>query len=142
MNDELFTKIYKAINSFNIDIIKKIITKIIFLNLNAFCQKSEILAESKVDERVELLSIVFRLAGNREYCSKMFPNYVQNIEEYFTPFKYHELIIYTKNKIRAKGINYDAVMSMAISITEDYPFQPLIPFTSKVPEERWGKKSM
>lgn len=36
----------------------------------------------KVDKRVELLSIVFRLAGNNEYNMDMFKNYVKDIHDY------------------------------------------------------------
>jgi len=113
---------------------------LLLLTFNTYGQKSEILAEPNVDERVELLSIVFRLADSREYSSKKFPKYVDNIEGHFKPYKNHELIRYIKNKLRKKGIGYDAVMYMAISISDKYPFQPIVPFTSEIPEERWGKK--
>ncbi len=118
-------------------------TIIILLHLTFFtnAQKSEILAEPKVDERIELLSIVFRLADSREYSSKSFPNYIKNIDEHFKYYKNHELIRYIKKKLRKKGIGYDAVMYMAISISDKYPFQPIVPFTHKIPEERWGKQS-
>ncbi|HAU55450.1 MAG TPA: hypothetical protein DCW66_20150, partial [Sphingobacterium sp.] len=35
-------------------------------------QRNEIMDKPKVDERIELLSIVFRLAGNQEYSSAIF----------------------------------------------------------------------
>lgn len=113
---------------------------LLLLTFNIYGEKSEILAEPKVDERVELLSIVFRLADSREYSSKIFSNYVKNIEEHFKPSKNHELIRYIKKKLRKKGISYDAVMHMAISISDKYPFQPIVPFSSEIPEERWGKQ--
>lgn len=110
------------------------------MTFNTYGQESKILAEPKVDERVELLSIVFRLADSREYSSKRFPNYVERIEEHFNPYKDHELIKYIKKKLRKKGVGYDAVMYMAISISDKYPFQPIVPFSKEIPEERWGKK--
>lgn len=113
---------------------------LLFLTFNSYGQKSEILAEPKVDERVELLSIIFRLADSREYSSNRFPKYVENIEKHFKPYKNHELIKYVKKKLRKKGIGYDAVMHMAISLTDKYPFQAIVPFTKEIPEERWGKK--
>ncbi|MCJ8292705.1 MAG: DUF4932 domain-containing protein [Flavobacteriales bacterium] len=113
---------------------------LLFLTFNTYGQKPEILAEPKVDERVELLSIVFRLADSREYSSKMFPKYVENIEEHFKLYKNHELINYIKKNLRKKGIGYDAVMFMAISISDKYPFQPIVPFSNENPEKRWGKK--
>lgn len=38
----------------------------------------------KVDKRVELLSIVFRLAGNREYNQDIFKDYVKDIHDHLT----------------------------------------------------------
>ncbi|MCB0705188.1 MAG: DUF4932 domain-containing protein [Saprospiraceae bacterium] len=113
---------------------------LILLSYNIFGQASEILPEPSVDERVELLSIVFRLADCQEYSSRRFPKYVENIEEHFIPYKDHELIKYITKKLRKRGIGYDAVMKMAISITETYPFEPIVPFSNEIPEQRWGEK--
>ncbi len=110
------------------------------ISFSTFGQKAAILDKPKVDERVELLSIVFRLAGNREYNSKIFSKYVDGIENHFGKHENHKLIKYIKKKLRKRGIGFDAVMCMAISISEDYPFEPLVPFSTEIPEERWGKK--
>lgn len=94
----------------------------------------------QVDQRVELMSIVFRLAGAQEYTTKRFPRYVDQIEAHFAPHKEHELIKYVKKKVRKKGVGYDAVMAMAISITPPPNMEPLRPFSANFPESRWGKK--
>ncbi|MEO1096141.1 MAG: DUF4932 domain-containing protein [Bacteroidota bacterium] len=104
-------------------------------------QNSVIFAKPKVDKRVELMSIVFRLADSQEYSSRRFPNYVENIESHFNKYKKHELIAFIKDVLRSRGVGYDAVMQMAVCITETYPFEPLIPFSNEVPESRWGKES-
>lgn len=103
-------------------------------------QNQEIISNPKVDERVELLSIVFRLAECDEYTSRRFPMYVERIENHFGKYKNHALINYAKNKVRTQGVGYDAVMAMAISITDTYPFSPLVPFSDEIPDTRWGKK--
>lgn len=108
--------------------------------VSAFGQDAELLAKPKVDERVELLSIVFRLADCQEYSFQRYPKYVESIEAHFGPYKNHELIKYIKNTVRPSGVGYDAVMNMAISISENYPFEPLVPFSDDIPEARWGKK--
>lgn len=113
---------------------------LVFFSWSTFGQEPAILVEPKVDERVELLSIVFRLADCHEYSSNLFPKYVEKIEEHFSTYKNHDLVKYIKKKLRKKGVAYDAVMQMAISISETYPFQPLVPFSQEIPEERWGKK--
>jgi len=114
---------------------------LLFISLNTYSQTESILKEPKVDKRVELLSIVFRLADSREYSSKKFPKYVDKIEKHFGKYKNHELIKYIKKELRKKGIIYDAVMSMAISITEPPNMKPIVPFSENIPEKRWGKKS-
>ena len=113
---------------------------LLFITLNAFSQSETLLSKPKVDERVELLSIVFRLADSQEYSSKKFPKYVDSIEKYFVQYKNHKLIKYIKNKLRKKGVGYDAVMSMAISITEPPNMKPIVPFSKDIPDNRWGKK--
>ena len=47
----------------------------------------------RVDERVELLSIVFRLAGNSEYNMNLLPAYTVEIDRYFAPYKDHPAVV-------------------------------------------------
>ncbi len=109
-------------------------------SISVFGQKEALLKKPKVDERIELLSIVFRLAGNKEYNSKYFPTYVEKIENHFGQHKNHALIQYIKQKLKKRGIAYDAVMGMAIDLSDKAPYKPLVPFSKSVPEKRWGKK--
>lgn len=120
---------------------KKLVILIISFFVLASCSKNKsILKEPKVDERVELLSIAFRLAGSKEYCEKKFPKYIDNIETHFNNYKSHDLIEYIKTELQQKGIGYDAVMKMAISISEPPNMKPLEPLSDKFPEQRWGKQ--
>ncbi|MGE8429671.1 MAG: DUF4932 domain-containing protein [Sphingobacterium sp.] len=83
-------------------------------------QRNQIMDRPKVDERIEMLSIVFRLAGNREYSSAIFKRYVDRVNKHYSPFKEHELITFV-NKIKSEnGIGYDAVMSMAIHLDDKF----------------------
>lgn len=70
----------------------------------------------KVDERVELMSIVFRLAGNPEYNDENNKRYADDIESYFSAYKNSDLILYAKSLRENRGISYDAVMSMAVRL--------------------------
>ncbi|MEM8566786.1 MAG: DUF4932 domain-containing protein [Bacteroidota bacterium] len=124
--------------------IKLILTIVIILPFTTStitAQKLDILAKPKVDKRVELMSIVFRLADSQEYSSRRFPNYVESIESHFSRYTQHRLITFIKDVLRNNGVGYDAVMQMAVHMTETYPFEPLIPFSSEVPEPRWGKEN-
>jgi len=65
--------------------------------------------KTKVDERFELTSIVFRLAGAEEYVNNEVSSYISDIDNYFSRYKNHALIGYIK-KIRERDkIAYDAV---------------------------------
>jgi len=61
--------------------------------------RETILKEPKVDKRVELLSIVFRLANSHEYSQNLFPQYIESIENHFGEFRSHELIKYVKDEL-------------------------------------------
>lgn len=105
-------------------------------------QKAPIIQAPKIDERVELLSIVFRLAGNHEYSQSLFPNYVEGIEKHFDKFKNHTLIRYVKDELQTEGIGFSSVMSMAIHITEPpNMFFVIDSFINDSLEEPWQKEN-
>jgi len=88
-------------------------------NFQAYAQEKILLEEPKVDKRVELLSIVFRLAERPEYSKKMFRLYDDRVERYFEEYKNHELIQFTKSMIKERGMAYDAPMTMAIHLDDN-----------------------
>jgi hypothetical protein len=113
----------------------------ILISTNIFSQGNQILEKPKVDERIELLSIVFRLADSKEYSSKKFKLYTDKIDNHFEKYKNHELIEFIKKIREENGTSYDAVMKMAIHLGKAPKFKPLVEFTNEVPEERWGKEN-
>ncbi len=96
--------------------LKKVLAAIliVFACLTAHSQTPII--QPKVDERVELLSIVFRLAEAEEYMNNDIADYTKDIDEYFFQFKEHEVIKYAKEIRQTNEVAYDAVMSMAVRI--------------------------
>ena len=42
---------------------------------------------AKVDERVELMNVVFRLAGAQEYSFKYAKQYTEDMEQWFGPYR-------------------------------------------------------
>lgn len=110
-----------------------------FFTLLALAQQNTVLEKPKVDERIEILSIVFRLADSEEYKSEQFKLYSDKIQAYYSPFKNHELIQFIKNLRRTNGVGYDAVMSMAIHLDND--LNPIVNFTGDIPDKRWGKEN-
>ena len=92
----------------------------------------------QVDQRVELLSIVFRLAGNPEYNMNTLPAYSAEIDRYFAPYRNHPAVQMAGSLRNMKGVSFDAVMSMAISLSPPPELKPLVPFSAGFPDSRWG----
>ena len=120
----------------------KILILLFFLiSCNSFSQQKSILGEPKVDERVELFSIIFRLAGAEEYNSKIFKLYTDKIENHFEKYKDHELIAFAKVLNQENRIGFDGVMRMATHLGSAPEFLPLVKFTDSIPSEKWGKNN-
>lgn len=92
----------------------------------------------KVDKRIELLSIVFRLAGNMEYNDEIFKSYTSDIHSHFDRYREHELIKFTREIKDKNRIGFDAVMRMAIYLEQPPTLNPIVPFTTDIPDGRWG----
>lgn len=78
---------------------------------------SQIRAE--VSETVELMSILARTAGNREYNMDMAGQYTKDTEAWFAPYKQHAAVTCFQSLRDQHSISYDAVMSMAIHLDID-----------------------
>lgn len=72
--------------------------------------------KSKVDERSELLSIIFRLIGAEEYSKGAIMSYNNDIDTYFANIKDHEVLKLAKEYRNEFGVGYDAVMFAAAHI--------------------------
>lgn len=116
---------------------KRLITlSLIILSLQNFAQVKQLTEVPKVDRRIELLSIVFRLAGNKEYNATYFKKYTDKVESHFEQYKNHEIVKFAGELREKKGISYEAVMNLAIIL--DASLNPIIDFSTNVPE-RWSK---
>lgn len=78
--------------------------------------KAQELVVPVVDERTELLSIVFRLAGAEEYVTNDLEKYVNEIDSFFISHKNHDVIKHAQDVRSMYGVSYDAVMSIAVHI--------------------------
>jgi len=107
--------------------------------IQVFAQDNNILGKPRIDERVELLSIVFRLAGNPEYSMTRFKLYTDEIERYFGSYRDHELVEFAKSARSKTGVGYDAVMSMALHMDDDLKLLKNVAGNSL--DNRWGKKN-
>ena len=71
-----------------------------------------------VDPRVELISIIFRLAGNREYNQGKVLSYTSDVEKQFGPYKDHPVIEFAVSLRKKYGVSFDAPMSLAVHISD------------------------
>lgn len=106
-----------------------------------FAQSPATRLTAKVDERVELLSIIFRLAGNREYRMSPLDNYTRDIDSYFAPFQNHAAVLLARKLATQNHVGFDAVMAMAVHLSPPPSLRPTVPFSDEVPDKRWGRSN-
>jgi hypothetical protein len=92
-----------------------------------------------VDPRVELISTIFHLAGNREYCMGKVDSYTNDVEKHFGQFRTHPAVKLAQKLRKERGVSYDACMSMAVHITDTEKCEEQIPFDPRPEtlESRW-----
>ena len=95
----------------------------------------------RVDQRVELLSVVFHLAGNFEYNMSQLTSYTGDIDTYFAPYKSHPAVAMAKSLAEKNGVHFDAVMKLAVDLSDPPTLTPVVPFTDEIPDPRWGKEN-
>jgi hypothetical protein len=93
----------------------------------------------RVDPRVELLSIVFRLAGNSEYNMSPLKTYTADIDAYFSPYKEHPAVALARKLASERDVGFDAVMGLAVRLSPPPALKPLVAFTDDVPDARFGR---
>lgn len=93
-----------------------------------------------VDLRIELLTIVFRLAGNSEYNQCRLPAYAAAIDEWFGPHRDHPAVRFARSVRGRRGVSYDAVMSFAVHISGAEDPRERVPFDAPGIwlERRWN----
>lgn len=96
-----------------------------------------ILSLPKVDKRIELLSIVSRMAGFDEYNQEPYKRYVHDIHEHFDKYKNHPLIAFAQELRDSNGIGYDVIMEMAIHLNQPSDLKPSVSFSQNI-KDRWG----
>lgn len=95
---------------------KNIITCILFILSIGVSAQTKI----HVDERFELTSIVFRLTEDVAFVHSTPANYIASIDNYFSPYKNHELVDFVKKTMYSKSslnIAFPAFLASDIRIT-------------------------
>jgi hypothetical protein len=93
-----------------------------------------------VDPRVELFSIIFRLAGNPEYAAKDLKGYVEDVEKTFAPFREHPVVRFAAKLKETRGISFNAPLSLGLHLKDTFGFQEAVSLdATKTLDDRWTK---
>ena len=68
------------------------------------------------DERVDLMNVIWRLAGAKEYNQCRILPLTENVDSVFAPFKNHNAVMLAREYYKNYGIAYDAVPSFALHL--------------------------
>ena len=93
----------------------------------------------QVDARVELMSLLFRLAGNPEYNQGKVESYLADAEKQFGAFRNHAAVQYARELRQRRGVSYDACMSLAVHLSDVRELKlldPLEPWPEGL-DKRW-----
>lgn len=93
---------------------KKLFLSFILITITFIVNAQQV--TTKVDECVELMSIVFRLAEAEEYSYFNNSPYLVRVKNHFEPFKNSEFIKYTQLLREKYAIGFNAVMSLALAL--------------------------
>ena len=93
--------------------------------------------EVVVDRRIELLGIIFRLAGAEEFGMNQLPQYQADVDRFFAPQRDHPIVAAVRKLRETRGVSNDAVMSYAIHLTDVPGLAARMPFETSQLEPRW-----
>lgn len=83
-----------------------------------------------VDQRVELMAIIFKFAGNPEFNQNNFQPYIADIERHFGPFRNHEAVTLARGLREQYGLGFARVMAVAIRLSDPPELRERVPFDS------------
>ena len=94
----------------------------------------------EVDPRVELISIVFRLAGNPEFNDGTLKQYAKAIERHFGDFDNHAAVKMAAQLRNTRLMSCDGPMSLAVHIDGNYRLRKTIEEWPSTLDYRWEKQ--
>lgn len=95
---------------------------------------------ARVDPRVELLSVIFRLAGNPEYNQPASNSpYSNDVAAHFGPHRDHPVVGMAQELRARRGISFDAVISLALHVEPPPTLKLRVPLTPwpETLDSRW-----
>jgi hypothetical protein len=118
---------------------KTILSLIFLLCSFVYANAQSVTVTAKVDRRIELTTIVARLAEYDEYRRDDFKSYAANVDAYFGRYKNHPAVEYARKVRTSNNIAFDAVPSLAVHLNQN--LTPKFPFSDSAPDPRWGEQA-
>jgi hypothetical protein len=81
-----------------------------------------------VDLRVELMAIIFRLAGSPEYNQGTLQPYITDIDRHFGPYRDHPAVQIARELRTKMGVGNDVVMYITIHMNDPYELRERVAF--------------
>ncbi len=81
----------------------------------------------EIDPRVELLGVVYRLGGHPEFSQGQVELYLNDVDDYFEPYRNHPVVALTQELRKSHGISFDAVMQLALHLDDAFTPAPIRP---------------
>jgi len=94
----------------------------------------------EVDPRVELIGIVFRLAGNPEFNDGTLKQYAKAIERHFGDFDNHPVVKMAAQLRKTRLMSCDGPMSLAVHIDRNYRLRKTTEEWPSTLDYRWEKQ--
>ncbi|MHC4581073.1 MAG: DUF4932 domain-containing protein [Planctomycetota bacterium] len=94
----------------------------------------------EVDPRIELIGIVFRLAGSPEFNDGTLRPYAKAIERHFGDFDSHPVVKMAAQLRKTRLMSCDGPMSLAIHIDRNYQFRKTAEEWPSTLDCRWEKQ--
>jgi hypothetical protein len=81
-----------------------------------------------IDPRVELMGVIFHLAGNPEYNNCKSKSYIRNLNGHFAGHRDHPAVKMAQKLRKTRGVSFDAVMGLAVHIRDINSCSEIVPF--------------
>lgn len=99
--------------------------------------------EFRVDARVEIASVLCRLAGFEEFQDPRLPAYDEAVNLHFAPYRNHPSVRLLAQLHKQRGIAYNAALELALLAEDDVSWSPRLPLRPLPAflDNRWDPRS-
>jgi len=94
----------------------------------------------EVDPRVELIGIVFHLAGSPEYSNGRIESYMEDTEKHFGEFDKHPVVRLARELRKTRLMSNDGPMSLCVHINQDFEAKKSFDSWPWGLDHRWKKQ--